>query len=53
MHRTWALALFSKAVIHHSITDKSSSFESRCCLMLGAHNTLITGPTSVANEWKV
>ena len=53
MHRTWALALFSKAVIHHSITDKSSSFESRCCLIFGAHNTLITDPTSVANEWKV
>ena len=35
------------------MTDKSSSFESMCYLMLEIHNTLIADPTSVANEWQV
>ena len=50
MHTTWVLALFSSAVQqrytqHHSITDKNSSFESRCYLILEVHNTLVRDPT--------
>ena len=38
----WLYSAKLCSTLHHSITDKSSSFESRCYLILEVHNTLIT-----------